>query len=921
MQYAFKKDDSTAPDDGDFKPYSEARPKGEEAGTYTVWYRVQPDDNHTALAAASAGTVTIQPFTMSFEPVPADEQTVPYGDGGPKSVEVKQKSGEEPTIAPENIIVTYICAADGTAVEGEPVGPGVYEVWADIADRNFQLADGETRTRVCTLTITHTHKWDMTSWETWKDDERYNDSHWHPCIGPGECDMTDPSAIPGNANGYTGHPWPADAPYGWITDEDDECSHRICPDCGYEEDSRHQAAEPKVWQSEGPDGQHFLTCEKCTLPFDHEAHKWVADPEQEGVYKCSVCGEILEEADGGFPVSGKVTDSAGKGVMDAKVTLTSSDGETVTLTYMSDDGESELTADHVMTDHSGSFSFPDVVPGAYTLTVTTKDEKITVTKLVEVSSDGTVSDANVRLPRGDVSIQVDVDVHTYVTGDSDIPAVIVDGLLEAVTSDEDVIGSQKVEIEMSVTAQEESAFTEPDDKQAVEDIKDLAGGQGKNLSYLDVTILKTVNDGEPKELTETNSIITLVVPYEFSGRNNVTVYRYHDGAAAKLNKLTDKTKTANAFYLDSANGLIYIYANQFSVYAIGYTTPTYYPPLTAADKTELEKAVAAAEALNPEDYTAESWSALETALAAAKEAADFTWAAQEDVDAAAAALQKAIDALVKLVPAVDKSALEAAIAEAGALDPEDYTEETWAGVADALEAAKDVAADETATQEQVDDARKALDAAVGALAPAGEPAVDKSMLEQLIAVAETVNEADCTPESWAFMAEALEVAKAIYADPDAPQEDVDAAVLVLFGAIMALEPAEPGIEPPAAPSSGTGWMENESGIYFYKDGELKKSYWVGKTDGASQWDGNWYYVDANGKLLTGMQYLTDLHGGMGWYFLQPTNANGEIGKMLTGWQWVGGEYGTGWFSQTEGSAGKCTYTTELGDWTGSAWVK
>ena len=708
------------------------------------------------------------------------------------------------------------------------------------------------------------------------------------------------------------------------------------------------------------------------------------------MYKCSVCGEILEEADGGFPVSGKVTDSAGKGVMDAKVTLTSSDGETVTLTYMSDDGESELTADHVMTDHSGSFSFPDVVPGAYTLTVTTKDEKITVTKLVEVSSDGTVSDANVRLPRGDVSIQVDVDVHTYVTGDSDIPAVIVDGLLEAVTSDEDVVGSQKVEIEMSVTAQEESAFTEPDDKQAVEDIKDLAGGQGKNLSYLDVTILKTVNDGEPKELTETNSIITLVVPYEFSGRNNVTVYRYHDGAAAKLNKLTDKTKTANAFYLDSANGLIYIYANQFSVYAIGYTTPTYYPPLTAADKTELEKAVAAAEALNPEDYTAESWSALETALAAAKEAADFTWAAQEDVDDAAETLQKAMDALVKAVPAADKSALEASIAAAEALTAEDYTEETWAAVTDALEAAKDVAADETATQEDVDDAQKALDAAVdalipaeapemdksdletaidaaealdpedyteeswsavqealeaakaaaadesatqedvdaaqkaldaavGALVPAGEPAVDKSMLEQLIATAETVNEADCTPESWAFMAEALEVAKAVYADPDAPQEDVDAAVLVLFGAIMALEPAES--EPPAPPASGTGWMENESGIYFYKDGELKKSYWVGKTDGASQWDGNWYYVDANGKLLTGMQYLTDLHGGMGWYFLQPTNANGEIGKMLTGWQWVGGEYGTGWFSQTEGSAGKCTYTTELGDWTGSAWVK
>ena len=127
---------------------------------------------------------------------------------------------------------------------------------------------------------------------------------------------------------------------------------------------------------------------------------------------------------------------------------------------------------------------------------------------------------------------------------------------------------------------------------------------------------------------------------------------------------------------------------------------------------------------------------------------------------------------------------------------------------------------------------------------------------------------------------------------------------------------------PAAPKSGTGWMQNEAGdIYFYKDGELKKSYWVGKVDGASMWDNTWYYVKADGRLATGMQYLDDLHGGYGWYFLQPTDDNGQIGKMLTGWQWIGGEYGTGWFSTENGSEGKCTYTTLKGDWNGSAWEK
>ena len=151
-----------------------------------------------------------------------------------------------------------------------------------------------------------------------------------------------------------------------------------------------------------------------------------------------------------------------------------------------------------------------------------------------------------------------------------------------------------------------------------------------------------------------------------------------------------------------------------------------------------------------------------------------------------------------------------------------------------------------------------------------------------------------------------------------------------YGGVPGYAFAEIGAEPeptptpeiPAAPKSGTGWVENETtgDIYFYKNNKLVSGYWVGNVDGASKWAGNWYYVGEDGKLATGMQYIDDLHGGMGWYFLQPTNDNGEIGKMLTGWQWVDETYGTCWFSTKSGESGKCTYSSELGDWNGAAWT-
>ncbi len=133
------------------------------------------------------------------------------------------------------------------------------------------------------------------------------------------------------------------------------------------------------------------------------------------------------------------------------------------------------------------------------------------------------------------------------------------------------------------------------------------------------------------------------------------------------------------------------------------------------DKTALDALVKEAEALNGEDYTEETWAALTEALEAAKGVLADAAVLQPAVDAAQTALQEALDALRERLPDTDKTALDALVKKAEALNAEDYTEETWAALTEALEAAKGVLADDAALQSAVDAAQTALQTALDAL--------------------------------------------------------------------------------------------------------------------------------------------------------------------------------------------------------------
>ena len=213
-------------------------------------------------------------------------------------------------------------------------------------------------------------------------------------------------------------------------------------------------------------------------------------------------------------------------------------------------------------------------------------------------------------------------------------------------------------------------------------------------------------------------------------------------------------------------------------------------PLGACDYTALDAAIARKDALNVADWTPSSWreSGVDAAYGAAKAVArdllaDEAGANQAAIDAAAATLEAAIDALK---PVADKTDLAAAIARATALNEDDYTPESWeaADLESALIAANRVYEDADVPQTIVDGMVSAIERSEAKLVKKA----DKSALAAAIAAAKDLDEADYTPESWtaADLEAVISEAQGVYDDPNASVEDVEVAIDLLEAAAAKL---------------------------------------------------------------------------------------------------------------------------------------
>ena len=131
-----------------------------------------------------------------------------------------------------------------------------------------------------------------------------------------------------------------------------------------------------------------------------------------------------------------------------------------------------------------------------------------------------------------------------------------------------------------------------------------------------------------------------------------------------------------------------------------------------ADKTALQAAYDEAAGLDEEDYTEDSYAALVESMEEAKAVLDDANVTQDTVDEATDTLEAAIAALVELG---DKTELQAAYDEAAKLDEDDYTDDSYAALVEAMEEAKAVLDDKNALQEDIDEAKAKLEDAVKSL--------------------------------------------------------------------------------------------------------------------------------------------------------------------------------------------------------------
>ena len=142
--------------------------------------------------------------------------------------------------------------------------------------------------------------------------------------------------------------------------------------------------------------------------------------------------------------------------------------------------------------------------------------------------------------------------------------------------------------------------------------------------------------------------------------------------------------------------------------------------------------------------------------------------------------------------AVDKNSLNLAITMAEKYAAEQaenscYTEESWAAVQTALDAARTLAADENASQEDVDNAFLELITAVNLLENAVQRVALKTAIEGAEAIlAEEETLADYTPESVENLRKVLAEAQRVYAEEGADQETVNAAARSLMDAVTSL---------------------------------------------------------------------------------------------------------------------------------------
>ena len=228
----------------------------------------------------------------------------------------------------------------------------------------------------------------------------------------------------------------------------------------------------------------------------------------------------------------------------------------------------------------------------------------------------------------------------------------------------------------------------------------------------------------------------------------------------------------------------------------------------AVDKDALNDQIAAAEQLKAEDYTENSWAAMQEALTAAKAVAEDSTASQAEIDQATAALSDAVAALEEAIDdtASDAAikALQAMVEKANALGSDD------AALQAAIEAAQAVLDEETPSATAVVTALLNLSEAMQAV-NAGE-SVD-ALREDVQATIDFINEnilndtEGLRPAKVQALRDAVKAAQDVVDDPDASADELKAANKAMTKAAQELWEIVTKAEQEALIESANGYLD------------------------------------------------------------------------------------------------------------------
>ena len=128
----------------------------------------------------------------------------------------------------------------------------------------------------------------------------------------------------------------------------------------------------------------------------------------------------------------------------------------------------------------------------------------------------------------------------------------------------DVAKAERTDVSLIVQVQPSS--NDDGEQKAIRGIKYAP----RHFEFYDIELKKS--SGE--KITEAPSAIEIKLPYSFSRKKGIRVYRYHGGAAEELTQLAERNTTGTyedgKCFVDTENGCIYIYSSKFSTYSVAY---------------------------------------------------------------------------------------------------------------------------------------------------------------------------------------------------------------------------------------------------------------------------------------------------------------------------------------------------------------